>query len=294
METELRPRLVRLPAPASAEAIAAAVERDGAAIVEGFVAPALLERLRSELLPLVAERPLGAWRHPKDEAAGGSFAGRATKRIGGVIAKSHAFRELVVDPRLLALADRFLLPSCAAYRIHGTQVMAVGPGEEPQLLHRDETDWPHFPTPKPHLTVGAMVALTEFTAENGATRVVPGSQARDDTTPVPERELATAAMAAGSALVYDGKVLHGAGANRTPSEWRIGLWFAYALGWLRQYENQVLACPPEVARTLPADVARLLGYALHDPWPVQGGVLGGIDTGRPGERDPMLLFAPDR
>jgi len=284
------PVLVRLPADAPADAIVAAVERDGAVIVEGFVAPDLLGRLQAELLPLVAARPLGAWKHPKDDAAGGSFAGRATKRIGGIVAKSRAFHELVLDPRLIALADAFLLPSCAAYRIHGTQLMAVGPGEKDQLLHRDETDWPHFPKPRPQLTVGAMVALADFTAENGATRVVPGSQEREDAGDVAESEIVQAVMAAGSALIYDGKVLHGAGANRTASDWRIGLWFAYGLGWLRQYESQVLACPPEIARTLPEPVARLAGYALHDPWPVQGGVLGGVDTGRPGERDPLALL----
>lgn len=288
MTTEPR-NLERLPAAADAGAIAASVARDGAVIVEGFVAPGLLARLQRELLPLVAERPLGSWKHPKDEASGGSFAGRTTKRIGGLAAKSAAFGELVLDARLIALADRFLLPTCANYRIHGTQLMAVGPGETAQLLHRDETDWPHFPAPKPHLTVGAMVALSEFTADNGATRVVPGSQERTEAS-VAETEVVQATMSAGSALIYDGKVLHGAGANRTAETWRVGLWFAYGLGWLRQYENQVLACPAEIARTLPEPLARLLGYGLHDPWPVQGGVLGGIDTGRPGERDPLTLL----
>jgi len=281
--------LERLPRDADAEAIAVLVARDGAVVVEGFVAPEVLVRLQAELLPLVEARPTGAWAHPKDDAAGGSFAGRLTKRIGGLVAKSPAFRELVLDPRLLALADRFLLPSCASYRIYGTQLMAVGPGEAAQLLHRDETDWPHFPAPRPHLTVGAMVALTDFTAANGATRVIPGSQGRPDAGTIGEAEIVQASMPAGSALIYDGKVLHGAGANQTADQWRVGLWFAYALGWLRQYENQVLSCPPELAGTLPEALARLVGYGLHDPRPVEGGVLGGVDTGRAGERDPLLL-----
>jgi hypothetical protein len=287
--TEAGTVLARLPADATAGLIIDAVARDGAVIVEGFLAPALLDRLRAELLPAVTERPLGAWKHPKDMAAGGSFAGTRTKRVGGIVARSRAFHEVVVDPRLIALADRFLLPSCATYRLHGTQLMAVGPGETDQLLHRDETDWPHFPHPKPHLTVGAMLALTDFTAANGATRVVPGSQTWALETGVGEASIARAVMPAGAALIYDGKVLHGAGANRTAGEWRVGLWFAYALGWLRQYENQVLACPPDRAGELPAAVARLIGYALHDPSPVQGGVLGGVDTGRAGERDPLVL-----
>lgn len=283
--------LARLSATASAAEIGDLVARDGAVVVEDFAPAVQLDRLRAELLPLVKARPAGSWSHPKDEVSGGSFAGRATKRIGGLVAKAAAFRELALDARLLALADRFLLPACAAYRLHGTQLMAVGPGERAQLIHRDETDWPHFPAPKPHLTVGAMVALTDFTCDNGATRVVPGSQGRPDGTVPEEGEIVQAEMAAGSALVYDGKVLHGAGANRTEDQWRVGLWFAYALGWLRQYENQVLSCPPELTRDLPEPLLRLLGYGLHDPRPVEGGVLGGVDTGRPGERDPLLLLA---
>jgi phytanoyl-CoA dioxygenase PhyH len=266
------------------------VARDGAVIVDGFVEAGLLARLQAELLPHVDARGIGSWTHPKDATTGGSFAGKLTKRVGGLVAKSPAFRELIVDPRLLDLADHFLLPTCATYRLHGTQLMAVGPGEGDQVLHRDETDWPHFPSPKPHLTVSAMIALTDFTLANGATRVVPGSQLLSDLRDFHAGEVVPAVMPAGSALVYDGKVLHGAGANRTKGEWRVGLWFAYALGWLRQYENQVLMCPPAIAAAMPTPVARLLGYALHDPRPVEGGVLGGVDTGRPGERDPLLLL----
>ena len=285
--------LERLAHDASQARIIAAVERSGAVIVEEFVAPDRLARLQEELVPLVAARPSGTWSHPKDGPAGESFAGAKTKRIGGVAAKSSAFHGLMTDHRLLALADHFLLPSCAAYRIHGTQIMAVGPGETDQLLHRDETDWPHFPPPKPHLTVSAMVALSDFTAANGATRLVPGSNHwPDDREPV-AGEIVQAAMPAGSALIYDGKVLHGAGANRSET-WRIGLWFAYALGWLRQYENQMLACPPEFAAAMPVDVRRLLGYELHDPRPLKGGVLGGIDVGNPARRDPEQLFDQGR
>jgi len=289
IETGAQAALERLPRDAAVAEIIGAVERAGAVIVEDLVAPDRLAKLQDELVPLIAARPSGTWSHPKDGPAGESFAGAKTKRIGGVAAKSAAFHGLMTDARLLALADHFLLPACATYRIHGTQIMAVGPGETNQPLHRDETDWPHFPPPKPHLTVGAMVALTDFTAENGATRLVPGSNHWPDEGPVAKEVVVQAAMPAGSALIYDGKVIHGAGANRTTG-WRIGLWFAYALGWLRQYENQVLSCPPDVAATMPADVRRLLGYDLHDPRPRKGGVLGGIDVGNPVRRDPEQLF----
>jgi len=281
--------LERIVSPAVSE-IVASVEAHGAVIVEDFIAHDLLARLPAELCPPVAHRPLGSWSHPKDAAAGGSFAGALTKRIGGLVARSPAFRELAVDPRMLVLADHFLLPNCGAYRLHGTQLMAVGPGERAQLLHRDETDWPHFPPPKPHLTVGAMIALSPFSEENGATRVAPGSHCWDEHRTAEAGDIVQAVMPPGAALIYDGKVMHGAGANRSPDDWRIGLWFAYGLGWLRQYENQILSCPPETARELTPQLARLVGYALHDPGSVEGGVLGGVDNGRAGERDPLLLL----
>ena len=284
-ETSGEATLERLPHDVSVAQIKVGVERSGAVIVEGFIPPGLLAGLQNELVPLVAARPSGTWSHPKDGPAGGSFAGAKTKRIGGIAAKSAAFHDMMTDTRMLALADHFLLPHCAAYRIHGTQLMAVGPGESDQLLHRDETDWPHFPPPKPHLTVGAMLALSDFTEANGATRVAPGSNHWPQDRQPEAHEIVQAAMPAGSALIYDGKVLHGAGANQSQT-WRIGLWFAYALGWLRQYENQLLACPPDTARTMPVDVRRLLGYELHDSRPGQGGV----DAGDPARRDPEQLF----
>ena len=67
-------------------------------------------------------------------------------------------------------------------------------------------------------------------------------------------------MSRGSVVIYSGSVYHGGGANQTEHE-RVGVNLTYCLGWLRQEENQYLACPPEIARTLPKDLQRLMGYA---------------------------------
>ena len=66
-------------------------------------------------------------------------------------------------------------------------------------------------------------------------------------------------MTKGSVLLYTGSIFHGGGANTTTTS-RIGMNVGYSLGWLRQEENQYLACPPEIARTLPEGLLRLMGY----------------------------------
>ena len=63
-----------------------------------------------------------------------------------------------------------------------------------------------------------------------------------------------------------GAMWHGGGANRTASEWRVAMFAAYALGWLRQEQNMYLAVPPELARKMPEKLARIVGYNVHKPF----------------------------
>ena len=67
-------------------------------------------------------------------------------------------------------------------------------------------------------------------------------------------------MPSGSLLLYLGTTLHGGGANHSSAP-RAGLINTYALGWLRQEENQYLSVTQEIARELPDDLLRLIGYA---------------------------------
>jgi ectoine hydroxylase-related dioxygenase (phytanoyl-CoA dioxygenase family) len=102
-------------------------------------------------------------------------------------------------------------------------------------------------------------ALTDFTEQNGATRVVPGSNMGEDGLVFQPEETEPAAMDRGSVLFYSGSVYHGGGANRSSST-RIGLNITYNVAWLRQEENQYLSVPHHVAETLPTDLLRLMGY----------------------------------
>ena len=104
-------------------------------------------------------------------------------------------------------------------------------------------------------------AVTEFTRDNGATQVVPGSHKWEKEREPVDAEIAYAEMNPGSVLLYTGTVLHGGGANKTASEIRTGVFLHYALNWLRQEENQYLSCPPEIAKELSPELRSLIGYA---------------------------------
>ena len=119
-----------------------------------------------------------------------------------------------------------------------------------------------------------MFALTDFTAANGATRVVPGSHRWPLDRDAEPQEIIQAEMKAGSALFYLGSTIHGGGANRTESEWRRGMFLGYVVGWLRTEENTFLTVPIDQARTMPQRIQELLGYKAHM-------AIGVVDVGSP-------------
>jgi ectoine hydroxylase-related dioxygenase (phytanoyl-CoA dioxygenase family) len=110
-----------------------------------------------------------------------------------------------------------------------------------------------------------MWALDDFTAANGATRVVPGSHRWTDRRPVDPDETVTVTMPAGSVLFILGTLWHGGGANHTDGT-RLGVLLEYAAGWLRPQENHLLAVPTDVVRTVPPRLQELLGYGIHPPF----------------------------
>ena len=238
-------------AEVGAEQVAAAIERDGFAIVRGLLDPEALARLSGELTPHLEATELG---DPD------TFFGHKTKRFGALLSRCPMTRDMVVHPLLLAVVDRVLGPYCARYRIHYTGVMHVEPGERAQVMHRDTGLYP-IQNPAPPLTLATMWAVSDFSAENGATRIVPGSHRWPDQRIPEPGEIAQAEMPAGSLLIYVGSTIHGAGANRSKGA-RCGVALHYALGWLRQEENQYLAVPMEEARTFPRQLQCLMGYEL--------------------------------
>jgi ectoine hydroxylase-related dioxygenase (phytanoyl-CoA dioxygenase family) len=186
------------------------------------------------------------------------YDGRHTRRTGMLIARCPTARTLAAHPLAVGVA-RHLLAQATTIQLHLTQIISIGPGESAQKLHRDQMAFDFFPFPADyHVQCNTMWALTDFTAANGATQVIPDSSGVDDAAG-PAMPLHQAEMRRGSVLFYEGKVLHGGGANRSTTE-RRGVNITYAVGWVRQEENQYLACPPEIARTLDDDLLKLMGY----------------------------------
>ncbi|MBU2135026.1 MAG: phytanoyl-CoA dioxygenase family protein [Alphaproteobacteria bacterium] len=244
------PELVHLPADAPSSAMAEILDRDGALILDDVLNPGAVAEMVAELAPYVAATPEG-----RD-----GFTGVRTTRTGALVARSPAVREAVTDPRIARLCEHLLKANCERWQLHLTQLIRIMPGQGAQPIHRDRWAWgAHLKGIEPQLNT--IWALTDFTAENGATQVVPGSSTWPDDRKAEPHEITQAVMKAGSVLVYTGSVFHGGGANRSDQD-RWGLNLTYALGWLRQEENQYLACPPEIARTLSPELQDLLGYAL--------------------------------
>src|SRR4030095_9136767 len=228
------PKLTIFSPTAPMREVIPAIERDGGAIVRDFLSRALLLELKGDRKAALAQSPAGSREeHPLYRI----FHGENTTRFCGLAAKSRAFVELLLDTRLQEYADHFLLPHCGGYWLNTGQMMIVGPGEPSQLLHRDSANWPHIPWPTYEVTVSCMFALDDFTVENGATQVVPGSHKwTDGQRRATAAEVTQAVMPAGSVLLYTGNVIHAAGQNRTTHELRFGMHVSWVLGWLRPEE----------------------------------------------------------
>ena len=270
-----------------------ALERDGAVIVEDLLTADVVERVNAEVeAALSAADP----EEPLFDPIMQAFHGPQTKQVAGVAAISRAFAvDVMCNPLLLALCDRVLLPSCARYQLNLGHLLQRGPGADDQVLHRDEAVWSDVPKPAPELQLASVIAFVDFTRENGATRLVPGSHRWPDRAlspfeqmaqppPAPD-QVAYAEMPAGSAVVYTGGTIHGGGANSTTTP-RRGAHLSYCLGWLRTEENNYLAVPPEVAAALPRQAQEVLGYAVHNSIPRGGGYLGMLRM-----QDPVELLA---
>ncbi len=265
-------------------AITDALRADGAVLVDRFVPEATVDAVNAEVADAVAAAEPGMRTiNPMIQA----FFGPCTKHVSALAAVSPTFADEVMTHHTYRhVCDEILLPSCSRYRLNLGHLIARGPGAEAQIPHRDEDVWPHFPRPHDELQIASLVALVDFRADNGATRVVPGSHRWPRGRQPLDDEIVAAELPAGGAVIYLGSTIHFAGTNATADEWRLGVHVSYTLGWLRTEENNSLAVPPAVARTLSPAAQELLGYAVHDAIADGGGYLGMVRM-----RDPMELLA---
>jgi len=275
------PSLQRFKNDRSAEAIAAALLEDGAVIVEDLLDDDLVAALNVELTPLLeAADPAHQHLNPVLDF----FFGQRTRHVTGMAGKSPLYAEQVMcHALLLGLCDEILLPNCADYILNLAHVMDRGEGAERQIFHRDEDIWIHMPKQRPQLELAMIIATVDFTRDNGATVVAPGSHQWQPGRQPEEHELAYAEMSAGSAVIYLGSTLHAGGTNSVKDFWRRGIHQSYCLGWLRTEENNCLAVPPALARQLSPRARRLVGYGVHDAIEDMGGYLGMVELQNPSE-----------
>ncbi|TFF41724.1 phytanoyl-CoA dioxygenase family protein [Pseudomonas sp. RIT623] len=278
--------LSTLGSDASVEQVVEIIRRDGGVIISDLVSPATLNALRNELDSYLNVTPCGVDPY---------FAGTQTRRVARIIGRSDTAVEVAMNPLFLGVARQILqtpthvwvgsdrIEMAPDIQLSITQAIQIGPGQGLQPLHRDDATslWRH-PQFGREARLQMMLAISDFTEENGATRVIPGSHLWDDERMPTQEETVAAQMPAGSALLWMGSVYHGGGANTSAAP-RTGLTMAYDLAFLRLEENHFLSIPIERVRQLPAEMQRLLG------WSASSTLLGWVEID--GQmRDPQELL----
>ena len=235
--------------PAIVDADLATMARDGYVILPDLLTPAQLDEIRCAVTPLL------------DLHGRNGFEGHSTQRIYSVLNKTAACDVIADHPRVLALLDRMFLPN---YLLSMLQVINILPGEQAQMLHTDDG---FYPLPRPRAPLGAATiwAVDDFTADNGATDVVPGSQLWDDRLPGDDAPRQPVVMKAGSCVFFPGTLWHGGGANRTDRS-RLAVTAQYCEPWLRPQEAFTLSMTKDTVRRVSEDIRRMLGYSIHPPF----------------------------
>lgn len=242
----------------------------GYLIFDRLLSEDVIDRVCGELEPWFTQTP----------RCQGDFYGWSSTRFGSVLLKSKQAQLLALHPLMLSIMDAALGTHCDWYQLNLTQAVRLHPGQRQQVPHRDDEMWPCQKSGVEYL-VNVMWALSDFTAENGATMLWPRSQFNPLSRELRRDSAVIAEMPRGSALVYLGSITHCGGANAS-NQPRTGLIMSYSLGWLKQYENAFLSYPPDVAKRFPKALRDLIGYRIHRP------NLGGYEG-----QDPSVLFETD-
>jgi ectoine hydroxylase-related dioxygenase (phytanoyl-CoA dioxygenase family) len=243
---------------------AARIEADGYTIVEDVFDATRADALLADLDRLQAELGVGPHKN--------LFEGRNTIRIYNLLARGALYEAIAVDDHVLPVVERILDDGCLVSSLSSISIL---PGEVAQPIHADDQ---LIPVPKPHVpfVCNSMWALTDFTDENGATRIIPGSHKRDHSPAFGQHyDSQPATMKRGSVMIYDGAMWHGGGANGS-GERRVGIAMNYCAGYIRQQENQQLGIPRDVARGFSPRLRELVGYSVYR------NLIGHIDHGHPG------------
>ena len=233
----------------------AALQKNGAVVINSVLAEAVSEGLSADLRPEF-DREGHLYQN--------TFNGHHTLRVGGVTKYSSHFSTLLLHPTVLAIADVILKPHCEVYQVGSTTAIEILPGEDAQVLHADDDCYPSHLLPF-EMQISALWALDDFTLENGATRVVPKEMGVKKPEDAREEHVVQAEMPKGSVVIYLGSTIHGGGANQSDAP-RKAVVNTYCLGWLRQEENQYLTLTKEEVAAQSDEMRRMLGFQAHGPY----------------------------
>tara|TARA_R110002072_G_scaffold46082_8_gene127939 strand:- start:2173 stop:2973 length:801 start_codon:yes stop_codon:yes gene_type:complete len=238
-----------------------AIRESGYTVLEGLIDADTIDTIKSELAPYLQKTLMGR----------NNFEGFDSERVYALLAKAPSVAKLVEHEAIIALLDKFLDPT---YLLSANLAIQVHPGETPQPFHADHASLPYSDRT---LTNGISViwALDDFTENNGATEIVPGSHLWTDIQPSDSSERIQVIMPAGSAVVFHGSLYHRGGPNRSNTS-RLAITPQYCQPWLRQLENMVLAVPPEKASQFSDRIQELLGFSIREP-----GFMGYVDGVHP-------------
>jgi len=255
----------------------ATIEERGYLVISELLDRATLDEVRAGLTPHLREELLGR----------NDFEGHRTERVYSLVARAPVFERLAEHPRILAILDALLEPS---YLLSASQAINIRPGETAQPVHADDLFY-RIARPRKAVSVATIWAIDDFTHENGATQIIPGShrwsdadvesflysidfETRDPEQRIPRpdrapeelrRQLQDAVMPAGSVIVFLGTLIHRGGANRSRRP-RLALSNQYCEPWARPQENYFLSIPAEKARAMSPRVQELLGYSTPPPF----------------------------
>jgi ectoine hydroxylase-related dioxygenase (phytanoyl-CoA dioxygenase family) len=239
------------------------IAEDGWTVLPGAIEPEFVDDIADALIRL--EHDLGT------APSRNLFEGLHTTRVYNLLAHGTTFEKIPVHPHVLPVVEAVLDPGLL---ISSLSSIAIGPGEREQPIHADDQ---MVPLARPHAPIicNTMWAVTDFTEENGATRLVPGSHRSDQPpNPLEHYDTIAAEMRRGSVLVWVGSLWHGGGANQTDAR-RVGIAMNYCAGFIRQQENQQLGLSPDLVKTFPRRLQELVGYSVYN------GLIGHIDKKHP-------------
>ena len=219
------------------------LDRDGYAPLPGMLTGEQLARARTRVAELAAAEGDAAGQEVHQEAG--------TDRLADLVNKDPVFEVCFTDPRLLACVAHVL----GDFKLSSLNSRAALPGAGLQALHAEGGP----AGPGPYQVCNSIWLLDDFTASNGATRVVPGSH-RAGTVPRlaladpaarhPDEVLVTGP--AGTVVVFNSHLWHGGSRNGTDRPRRALHSYFTRRGNGQQLNQRAFIRPETLARLSPA------------------------------------------